>query len=216
MLYLNIKKKISIFERKVVYLKDVADIYVGNKVGNKVENKNDFKFSNLIVFKIKDDVKKIHLLSVIDIIKVIKIHFPEIDIINLGEIDILIEYNPKFKNENKFINFLKASFICLILFSGGMTAIMAFHTDADMPLIIKGYYEIFFGEKEENPLILYIPYTIGILFGIIVFFNHFSKFKLTNDPTPIEVQMTTYENETTINIVDTLAKNLEGDSDDGP
>ena len=35
-------------------------------------------------------------------------------------------------------------------------------------------------------------YSIGLAVGIIVFFNHFSKKKLTKDPTPIEIEMKKY------------------------
>ena len=41
--------------------------------------------------------------------------------------------------------------------------------------------------------------------GILVFFNHFSKAALSKDPTPIEVQMRTYETD----VNQTLIKNAE-------
>ena len=31
--------------------------------------------------------------------------------------------------------------------------------------------------------------------GVIFFFNHFGRWKITQDPTPIEVEMRTYEDE---------------------
>ena len=54
--------------------------------------------------------------------------------------------------------------------------------------------------------LLSIPYSIGLGMGIIIFFNHFSKFSLTDDPTPIEIEMTTYEKETNASVIDFLEK----------
>ena len=51
-----------------------------------------------------------------------------------------------------------------------------------------------------------IPYSIGLAVGITVFFNHCSKRKLTTDPTPIEVEMTTYEEEVIKNQLSTAKK----------
>ncbi|MPN30417.1 hypothetical protein SDC9_177888 [bioreactor metagenome] len=92
------------------------------------------------------------------------------------------------------------------MFFGGSTAIMGFHSDAQIPKIFENYYYIFMGERTITPYILTIPYSIGIAFGIIFFFNHFSKKFLTTDPTPIEVQMTTYEKEVNDNVIDTLER----------
>lgn len=38
-----------------------------------------------------------------------------------------------------------------------------------------------------------IFYSLGIGVGVVFFFNHFGHGKITQDPTPIEVQMRTYE-----------------------
>ena len=40
---------------------------------------------------------------------------------------------------------------------------------------------------------LEISYCIGLAVGILVFFNHFGKKKITPDPTPIQVQLRKYE-----------------------
>ncbi len=55
-------------------------------------------------------------------------------------------------------------------------------------------------------MLIDLPYSIGLAAGIIVFFNHFSGKKLTDDPTPIEVEMSVYEKEVADNLIDTLNK----------
>ena len=110
----------------------------------------------------------------------------------------------QYKQQNKVWLYSKIVFISLILFTGASTSIMSFHSDAQIPKIFQNYYYIFFGEYNDMPLILAIPYTIGLAIGIILFFNHFSKIYVTKDPTPIEIEMTTYEKETNTSIIDAL------------
>ena len=61
------------------------------------------------------------------------------------------------------------------------------------------------------PAILSVPYSIGIGLGIIIFFNHFSKLSLTEDPTPLEIEMTTYEKETNASVIDYLSRQKRGE-----
>jgi len=90
---------------------------------------------------------------------------------------------------------------------GAATAIMSFHTDAEIAKIFEKYYEIFFGIKLENPKIITVPYSMGLAFGIIFFFNHMFGKKLTSDLTPIEIEMSLYEQDIYKTQVDLLEKN---------
>ena len=49
------------------------------------------------------------------------------------------------------------------------------------------------GRESNGFTELEISYCIGLAIGILVFFNHFGKKKITPDPTPIEVQLRKYE-----------------------
>jgi stage V sporulation protein AA len=69
---------------------------------------------------------------------------------------------------------------------------------------------MFFGYEKENPAIIAVPYSIGLGLGIIVFYNHFFSRKITDDPTPIEVEMELYENDVTDALVDIIS---EGSND---
>jgi stage V sporulation protein AA len=100
--------------------------------------------------------------------------------------------------------------VSAVLFVGAATTIMCFHTDVQLPLIFQNIYYIFYGENREMPAILSIPYSIGLGLGIIIFFNHFSEASLTEDPTPIEIEMTTYEKETNASVIDFLGRRKGG------
>ena len=100
----------------------------------------------------------------------------------------------------------KILFVSAVLFCGAATTIMCFHSDTQLPLIFQNYYAMAYGENAELPKLVTIPYSIGLVVGILVFFNHFSKFALSKDPTPIEVEMTTYEKETITSTIEQLGR----------
>ena len=49
------------------------------------------------------------------------------------------------------------------------------------------------GTKSDGVTELEIFYCLGLPVGILAFFNHVGKKKITPDPTPIQVQMRKYE-----------------------
>ena len=51
-----------------------------------------------------------------------------------------------------------------------------------------------------------LSYSVGIVIGILVFFNHFGKKKLSVDPTPIEVEMRLYENDIQTTVIAEYAR----------
>ena len=204
-IYIKPNEKITVTGRKILYLKEIGEIWIPEQSTACIEN--------LVVFEIPENIEKTYLISVMDIIKAITLKLPDATVNNVGEMDILVEYQQKQKAINKLWLYTKITAIAIILFSGASTSIMSFHSDAQIPKIFQNYYYIFFGEYNDMPLILAIPYTIGLGVGIILFFNHFSKIYVTKDPTPIEIEMTTYEKETNTSIIDALnRKQKSGDN----
>lgn len=197
-IYMKADKKVEIISTKEVLIGDIAHI----------EGKKDIvdEINKLRVLKVKGEEKKNYLLSILQIIKKIQDVFPDVVLHNVGNEDIIITYCP-FKKEPKHknaIRVVKVIFVCMILFTGGGIAIMTFHTDAAVPDVFVRLYSLFLGRENLNPIIIEIPYSIGIAVGIIVFFNHFSSKRLTDDPTPIEVEMRLYERD----VDDCIIKNL--------
>ena len=196
--YIKPNEKISITGRKIVYLKDVGEVWIPGQTAGELEHS--------IVFQIPEETEKTYLLSVLEVIKAITQKMPDATVTNLGEMDILVQYQPKAKKENHSWLYIKVAFVSLLLLAGASTSIMSFHSDAQMPQVFQTYYKIFFGKSVEMPLLLAVPYSIGLGVGIILFFNHFSKIYVTKDPTPIEIEMTTYEKEANTSIIDALNK----------
>ncbi|MGN0135817.1 stage V sporulation protein AA [Anaerotignum sp.] len=201
-IYIKPVEKAQIVQKREVLLRDIAEVFIGGQTAGEAEK--------LVVFRIPEEGKKTYLLSVVDIIKVLNQKWPDATISNVGEMDILIEYLPTAAKRNPLWLGAKVFFVSLVLFVGASTTIMCFHSDTQVPLVFENMYYMFFGENKEIPKLLSIPYSIGLGLGIIVFFNHFSKISLTQDPTPIEIEMTTYEKETNASVIDYLNRRKGG------
>ncbi|TCT14287.1 stage V sporulation protein AA [Natranaerovirga pectinivora] len=195
-IYIKASKK-TILDKKNVKIEDIAKVEGDNPaVVNEIKK--------LTILTIKKDIKKNYVVSILEIIRIIQSNVKNIDIQNVGETDFIICYWPNMTKENKAVTLLKVISVCLILFTGGAIAIMTFHTDAAVPDVFKEIYRIFTGVTTENPTILEISYSIGLAVGIIVFFNHFTKVKIMEDPTPIEVEMRLYEKNVEDSIIESL------------
>lgn len=202
-IYIKPEKKYITGKLGSVYIKDVAEVQAEKTLKKHIES--------IKLVEIKEDSNKCYLVSVLDIVKAINNAAPGHTVCNLGEMDTVVEYNKKNGQSNTPIQYAKIAFVSLLLLCGSATAIMSFHSDAQIPTVFENFYYMFFNERVENPMIIDLPYSIGLAVGIIVFFNHFSGKKLTNDPTPIEVEMTTYEKDVSDNIIDNL--NMEKNND---
>ena len=190
--YIKPVKKAS--ARGKVTIGDIAEIVAPNGAEKRIKA--------LKIAEVTEN--KSYLVSVTDIIAKISAAFPNYDISNVGETDTVIEYESPAANEGGAKLFFKTALVTIMLAAGSATAIMSFHSDAQMSRVFETYYRIFFGSRSVDPAVLHLPYSIGLAVGIIVFFNHFTGKKLTSDPTPIEVEMSTYESDVTDNIIDTL------------
>ena len=206
-IYIKPAAKIFVSQKKQVTIKDIAEIEAPARYAPKIESTG--------VLNIKADKKCNYVISSIDIIKVIKRVCPNATINNVGETDVIVSYDPDKKRRSPIVTGIMVVFVTLTLLMGSATAIMSFHTDAQIPKVFQNYYKIFFNKESEKPLIIDIPYSIGLASGIIIFFNHFLGKKVTKEPTPIEVEMATYENDVNDTILDQLTeKKTEKEDED--
>ncbi len=70
---------------------------------------------------------------------------------------------------------------------------MTFNNDANVTDVFGNLYRLIMGAEPQGITVLEISYSAGLSLGILVFFNHFASWKITVDPTPIEVEMRLYE-----------------------
>ncbi len=79
---------------------------------------------------------------------------------------------------------------------------MAFNNDVQVHDVFAQIYELFAGKEHEGFTILECSYSIGLGAGILIFYNHFGKRKLSKDPTPLEIEMRLYENDINTTLID--------------
>lgn len=183
-LYIKIEQNNKV-DRKRVLLEDIATLYCTDNSIIKTLNK-------LVVLVVKGDGEENYFFSILKIIEMISKQYPEIDVVNLGETDFIISYN-KTKTTKQTLEIAKTVFVCCIVFVGAAFSIMTFNTDVSVSDVFQRTYRLL--GIEENGKIIEIAYSIGLPIGIFVFFNHFSGKKLTKDPTPLQIEMRTYEEE---------------------
>ena len=188
--------------KDVLYIKGEQSVEVKNQdvtLGDLlsmecVKNHIVSKIKSLKFMKIPDTGKHRYVVSVLKIIECIHKEYPGLEIQNVGATDIIVTYEGT-KQKNRLWETCQVTFVVITCFLGAAFAIMAFNNDSGVPEIFEQMYEQFMGEKPAGFNILELTYSIGLGLGIIVFFNHFGKKKFTVDPTPIEVEMSLYEND---------------------
>lgn len=195
-IYIKPIKKATIVSEKKVAIKNIAELQ-----GKKATIE---KIYPLIIMEIPNEDNQNYIVSVLDIIRIIQDYNPQLIVYNLGEKDTIISYKQFEKKDNKFFTFLKITFVAAVLISGSAVAIMAFHTDTQLNKVFSNFYFIFLGHNDYQPYLVEVPYAFGLALGISVFFNHFSKIKYTEDPTPIEVELKVYESQVEDSIIEEL------------
>ena len=93
------------------------------------------------------------------------------------------------------VAYLKTFLLCIVIFFGSAFTIMAFNNDVGVSEVFAKFYMQVMGKETSGFTELEVFYSIGIAFGILVFFNHVGRKKITPDPTPLQVEMRKYEND---------------------
>lgn len=152
-----------------------------------------------------------YLYSVFDVVQLIQQNYPDVEVENLGETDFIVEYGLNQKG-NKIWEWVRTLFISIIIFFGAAFAIMTFNNDVGVSDVFQKIYHLVTGAESNGFTAIEIGYSIGLPLGILVFYNHFSKKKVTSDPTPLEVEMRLYEQDLNTAIIkDAERRNGKGD-----
>lgn len=185
------------------------DIYLNDIVMMECSDKNILpKLQTLKIFKMQGKKEQRYVLSVLKIIACIHEKYPQVEVQNLGETDIIVTYENQ-RTPSYAWHICKVVFVAVVIFFGSAFSIMAFNNDVGGTELFGQVYELVMGRKSDGFTILEITYSIGLTLGILVFFNHFGKKRFTVDPTPMEVQMRLYENDIQTTLVENAARRKE-------
>lgn len=183
-IYLNVEQSAAI-DRKKVYIKDVAEVFCQDKkIKSHVEN--------IVFMEFQSEKADKKVYSTCYLIEQILLRHSDCQVENLGEAEFIVYYQPE-DSKAKLKNAIKLILVSLLAFFGAAFSIMTFNTDVTTPELFDKIYVMFMGVEPDGPGVLQAAYSIGLFFGVMLFFNHGGRYKLTNDPTPLQVQMRQYE-----------------------
>lgn len=163
------------------------------------------KIKALRLMKIPDSGRHRYVVSILKIIECIHKQYPALEIQNMGKPDVIITYEDK-ETPGAFVHGIKVLFVVVTTFIGSAFSIMAFNNDVDTTKMFGQIYELLMGRPSNGFTVLELTYCVGLIVGILVFFNHFGKKRFTVDPTPMEVEMRLYENDIQTTLIETYSR----------
>lgn len=163
------------------------------------------KLRTLKIMKFQEDKGRRCVISILKIMECIHRQYPAYDLQNVGEVDIIVTYE-KTQKENSVLQWLKVLSVVAITFAGAAFSIMTFNNDVDTTRLFGQIYELLMGSPSDGFTILEFMYCVGIIVGILIFFNHFGKKKFDVDPTPLEVEMRLYENDIQTTLIENYSR----------
>ena len=188
-----------------------TEVTLGDILSLECSNKTvipKIKAIKLVKFSEQGKKQQRIVVSVLKIIACIHEQYPNLDIQNLGETDIILTYENQNTSGN-IVHLLKTAVVVVLVFCGSAFSIMAFHNDVSITKLFSQIYLALTGVESDGYTILEVSYSIGIIIGILGFFNHFGKKRFTVDPTPLEVQMRLYENDIQTTLVEDASRRKE-------
>ena len=195
-LYLKVEQSVEVSKRDVT-IKDVAKLEcIEKSILNRLNSEKLFTMESK-----KGSIKAVSVLFLVE-----KIHeiYPELEVQNLGETDFVVSYHPE--KQPKILEILKIFFVSVISFFGSMFAMMTFNEDVSTRESFDKLYTWVMGYEPSGITILEVTYSIGVSVGILVFFNHIGKKYITNEPSPVEVEMAGYEQQVNQTLIKQMSR----------
>lgn len=182
--YLKFEAKIQTDQEKV-YVSDVAEIVCRND-----QKKEQIRNIAIHSFGIPDR----DVVTALYIVNEIEKQVRDVVVVPLGTENIILE-RIKNKQPSHLFEIVKVVFVSMVCFFGTGFTIMAFHNDIGIRGVFEQISSLITGTDGLGIMILEISYAFGLTAGILLFFNHIGKRRITKDPTPIEVSMRNYEDD---------------------
>ena len=185
--------------KKSLYLKieqciqvDQTSVKIGDFAQMECADRNILnRLKNEYFMNVSENPNQRSVVSVLAVIQKIHEIYPELEIQNVGENDFIIGRKPK--EPSRIMTVIKVVSVCLISFFGSVFAMMTFNEDVSALDSFRKVYTWVMGTAPQGATVLELSYSIGTSVGIIVFFNHFGKKRLTQEPSPVEVEMSGYD-----------------------
>jgi stage V sporulation protein AA len=177
-----------VVSQTTVHLKDVATVFC-----NDLDIQNEVEKMRLFSFHKEMDGRQV--ITILKVIEQIQEQYPQLLIINLGDPEFIVFHKKpqEVDKKNKSVEITKILFVCVVSFFGAAFTIMTYNNDVGVNEVFSNLYSLFMGYAPQGPTVLQLSYAVGLTVGLFFFFNHVSHHRLTDDPTPLEVEMRLYE-----------------------
>ncbi|WP_281261214.1 stage V sporulation protein AA [Desmospora activa] len=179
MVYIQMKKRIHAVKGPLLL----------GQVANILAEGEEEKLKHLPVTQYYPQENPVALVEWMDVVRVLSHHYPHWDIRQVGPPHTIVERISPPPRSHILLAFL----VWVLLFIGSGLAIMNFHADVSMSYVHQRIHYLMTGIRSERPLLLQIPYSIGIGLGMGIFFNHVWKRKFNDEPTPLELEVFLYQ-----------------------
>ncbi|MBW4082904.1 stage V sporulation protein AA [Paenibacillus sp. S150] len=182
-IYIQLKNRVTVPKGKGVLLRDVAYLITDPEWREPL-------YSLRLLDPVQSDGNLI-LIDLLTVIPKIQELVPGADIQPIGEGRTLVQIKGPLERRKPSIALFVL--VWLLLFFGSALTIMNFHADVSMLEVQVRIVEMLTGRRDEHPYVFQIAYSLGIGFGMVIFFNHLFKKKWNEEPTPLEVEMFLYQ-----------------------
>lgn len=192
-LFLNLNTKVKV-DKEVIVLKDIAKIYCLDSAVSR-------RLNEMEIYRLKKQDEGRCVITVLKVISLIQKKEPQLRLNSLGDTQVIVE---QVKEKKRFFwkDQIKIVVVASLCFFGTMFTTMAYHNDISILSLFERIKGIMGKDQGEKVTSLEIAYSVGLSVGIIIFYNHIGKRKLTKDPTPVAVEMRTYESEINQSLVE--------------
>jgi stage V sporulation protein AA len=180
-IYVRLHNKTSMLPNQTVTIGDVADM-----ISNRLDE-DEIRAISLHALQLSDGNR--FVIHSLDVIKAVQEYDSQITVQCLGPEQTLIYVQAGVRKPHLLLVFL----VWIILFIGSGLAIMNFHIDVSMQQTHERIYELVTGRKNSHPLLIQIPYSIGVGAGMVLFFNHLFRKRFNDEPSPLELEMFLYQ-----------------------
>lgn len=181
LVYIRMRNRVQVEGKRIIYVKDIAKVIGPQHTVEPILNHQ--------IYEITKSDRNIIIIDFIQLLESVLQVYKNVEIQGVGPNQTIIEVKQKYRKHNTGLFII----VWLLLFVGAAITIMNFHEDVSMPIVHQKLYTLMTGKDEPKPLILQIPYSIGLGLGMVLFFNHFFKKRFNEEPSPLEVEMFNYQ-----------------------
>lgn len=180
-LYLRLRKRLAVKPGAVITLGDICLLYW--------DGEREKSLGKLPVYRVKEQDGNLLVIDIMQVVAKLRGMLPEVPLEIQGAAQIIVEI----QSGRRSPHLLLVSFVWLVLFIGSGLTIMNFHTDVSMLQVHQRLYYLITGQQASQPLLMQIPYSLGLGLGMILFFNHIFRKRINEEPSPLEVELFLYQ-----------------------